>query len=86
MLFYLIVSIRLRQLPTHVNGCINIFFYVYAQNILYFKKIYILYVLKTHFDCFNRPVNNLKDMEREQRFGRHKAEEIYESKLVSSKY
>ena len=58
-----------------------------------------VYVLKTHFDCLNSQVNNLDDMEREQLVYRYKAifweklkhwllagEEIYEPKLVSSKY
>ena len=37
------------------------------------KKVKLLYVLKTHFDCFNGQVNNLDVMEREQLFYRHKA-------------
>ena len=36
-------------------------------------KFKFLYVLKTHFYCFNSQVNNLDDMEREQLFYKHKA-------------
>ena len=38
----------------------------------FFLQYKILYVLKTHFDCFNSQVNNLDDMEREQLFYGHK--------------
>ena len=36
-----------------------------------FFKFKVIYVLKTHFDCFNSQANNLGDMEREQLFYRH---------------
>ena len=44
--------------------------YFMLNNPFFNSKCY-MNVLKTHFDCFNSRVNNLDDMEREQRFYRH---------------
>ena len=54
-----------------------IFFLGYTQKIFYVKnpllifKV-VLYVLKTHFDCFNNKINNLDNMERDPFFIIHK--------------
>ena len=32
--------------------------------IIFLFKLNVLYVIKTHFDCFNSQVNNLDSMER----------------------
>ena len=61
-----------------------------------FLKFKALYTLTTHFDCLNSQVNNLDYMERKQVFFKgirqyfleklKAGQEIYEEKLISSKY
>ena len=63
MLFYLVVDLY----------DIIFFFYVYTQKIFYVKKFSFKNSKSyTYSDCFNNQVNNLDDMEREQRFYKHK--------------
>ena len=95
-------SIRLQQ--AHMSADDIIFFFMFTLK-KYFMlknsifKIQSLIFLQAHFDCFNRQVNNLDGVKRQQLllqtynniWKKLKAwllarEEIYELKLVSNKY